>query len=289
MPTSGYGVKPGGSEEKMKLAFTKMHGIGNDFVLVDCRSFDPGNWIELSRRLAHRRFGVGCDQVLLLKTSEKADFCMEILNADGSVVEMCGNGIRCFAHYLKSRGIFTGPEIRVETLAGIQICRFQGDLVEVDMGEPELEGRKIPVNADGMVREFPLEIDDSKEVVTCVSMGNPHAVIFVEDAESYPIETIGPLVENHPFFPRRTNVEFVQVLARDRLRMRVWERGSGVTMACGTGASATLVAAYWTGRSDREADVILDGGTLRISWDHATNHVFMTGPATTVFDGVFYL
>jgi diaminopimelate epimerase len=157
------------------------------------------------------------------------------------------------------------------------------------MGEPELEGRRIPVDADGMVREFPLLLGDTSVLITCVSMGNPHAVVFVEDAERYPVSEIGPQIENHHFFPRRTNVEFVEVLSRSRLRMRVWERGSGQTLACGTGACATAVAAYWTGRAERESEVILDGGILRINWEPGSNHVFMTGPGATVFEGEFYL
>lgn len=270
----------------MELKFTKMHGLGNDFVLVDCRENDPGDWEELARKLAHRRFGIGCDQVLLLKDSKIADYKMEILNADGSLVEMCGNGIRCFARYLQTRGICKKSEIKVETLAGIQICTFDGDMVVVDMGAPEFEGRKIPTKADGHVMEAPLHLDEDSVTITCVSMGNPHAVIFVDDAESYPIELVGPKVENHPFFPRRTNVEFVEVLDRKRVRMRVWERGSGVTMACGTGACASAVASYWTGRTDREVEVVLDGGSLFIRWDAESEHVFMTGPGEEVFSGV---
>jgi diaminopimelate epimerase len=214
---------------------------------------------------------------------------MEILNADGSAVEMCGNGIRCFAHYLRTKGIFRGDEIRVETLAGIQVCRFRGTDVEVDMGEPVFEGRKIPVDADGRVEEYSLPLSEGSVTITCVGMGNPHAVVFVDDAEKYPVEVIGPQVEKHPFFPRRTNVEFVEILSRSRVRMRVWERGAGVTMACGTGASAAAVASFWTGRTDREVEVVLDGGSLHIRWDSSSQHVFMTGPAATVFEGRFYL
>lgn len=273
----------------MDLKFTKMHGLGNDFVLVDCRAFDPGGWPELSRRLGHRRFGIGCDQVLLLRDSDRADFRMDIFNSDGSEVEMCGNGIRCFANYLKTRGLADGETITVETLAGIQICGFRGDMVEVDMGEPILEGRRIPADSDTPVREKNLDLGDVSVVVTAVSMGNPHAVIFVEEAASYPIETIGPKVETHPFFPRRTNVEFVEVLDRKKLRMRVWERGAGVTMACGTGACASAVAAFWTGRAERETELVLDGGSLFIRWDSETDHVFMTGPAAEVFTGDFPL
>lgn len=273
----------------MKLPFTKLHGLGNDFVLVDCRERDWGQWAELSRRLADRRRGVGCDQVLLLYPSTAADFRMEIYNADGSRVEMCGNGIRCFAKHLRDRGISSAEAIRVETLAGVVVPRFSGEQIEVDMGEPVLEGRKIPVDADGPVQEHPLALGEVSVKVTCVSMGNPHAVIFVDDADSYPVEEVGPEVENHRFFPHRVNVEFVQVLAPDRIRMRVWERGAGMTQACGTGACASAVACHWTGRTGRDVLVDLDGGTLRVRWDRDSGHVFMTGPATTVFDGEYYL
>ena len=273
----------------MELKFTKMQGAGNDFILVDVRNEDPGNWSELAVRLAHRRFGVGCDQLLLLKNSDRADYRMEILNSDGSEVEMCGNGIRCFARYLRSRNLCDKEEIAVETLAGIQLCRFEGEMVVVDMGVPEFEGSKIPTKATGFVREEPLKLDDGNVLITCVSMGNPHAVIFVDEVESYPIGVVGPKVENHPFFPRRTNVEFIQVLGRNKLRMRVWERGAGITMACGTGACASAVAAYWTGRGERETEVVLDGGSLFIRWDGETEHVFLTGPGVEVFTGCFTL
>jgi diaminopimelate epimerase len=258
---------------KMGVRFTKMHGLGNDFVLVDCRENNPGNWTDLAARMGHRRFGVGFDQALLLKNPnnpDKADFRMEILNSDGSLVEMCGNGIRCFAYYLKNRLGFDESAIRIETMGGLQVCRFL-----------------IPLAAEGKVREYPLELPGADAVVTCVSMGNPHAVIFVEEVESYPVEEMGPRVETHEFFPNKINTEFVEVLSRDKLRMRVWERGAGLTMACGTGACAAAVAAYWTGRSEREVEVVLDGGSLFIRWDAETNHVFMTGPAVEVFDGVF--
>ena len=272
-----------------KLPFTKMHGLGNDFVVVDCREGDGGGWPALSRRMAHRRLGIGCDQVLLVFPSLVADFRMDIYNADGSQVEMCGNGIRCFAKYLRDRGATDASAIRVETLAGIMVPRFSGDDVEVDMGEPILEGRRIPVDAEGPVQEYPLALDEGAVKITCVSMGNPHAVVFVGDTAAYPVEAMGPKVENHPFFPRRVNVEFVEVVAPDRIRMRVWERGSGVTMACGTGACAAAVASHWTGRTEREVRVDLDGGALQIRWDRETGHVFMTGPAATVFEGEYYL
>jgi len=272
-----------------RLPFTKMHGAGNDFVVVDCRENDWGDWRELAPRLARRRFGVGCDQVLLLRASRDADFAMDIYNADGSRVEMCGNGIRCLARYLREKDISAAESFRVETLAGVVVPRFRGDRVEVDMGEPEFEGRRIPVDADGPIREFPVALEEGAVKATCLSLGNPHAVIFVDDAASYPVAEVGPQLETHPFFPNRVNVEFVQVLSEGELLMRVWERGSGITLACGTGASAAVVAGAWTGRTGREVAVHLDGGVLDIRWDADTSHVFMTGEAATVYDGTFYL
>jgi len=273
----------------MKMPFTKMHGLGNDFVVVDCREQDWGEWGELSRRLADRRRGVGCDQVLLVRPSAVADLRMDIYNRDGSRAEMCGNGIRCFARYVRDRGIVSGDEVRVETLAGVVVARLRGELVEVDMGRPVLEGRRIPVDADGPVRDHPLRVGGRALKVTCVSMGNPHAVVFVEDAEAAPLAELGPRLETHPFFPNRVNVEFVEVRSPSELRVRVWERGGGPTPACGTGASASLVASCWTGRSGPEATVRLDGGDLHIRWDREGGHVLMTGPTATVFEGEVYL
>lgn len=273
----------------MGLPFVKMHGLGNDFVVVDERRGERGDWPALAARVAHRRFGVGCDQVLLLRSSEAADLRMDIYNADGSRAEMCGNGVRCVALYARSRGLAPGETLRVDTLAGIVVTRFRGDQVEVDMGEPVLDGPRIPIAAQGPVRDHPLSVDEGTVDVTCVSMGNPHAVVFVDDAEAYPVAAVGPRLETHPFFPRRTNVEFVQVLAPGRLRMRVWERGAGITLACGTGACAAAVAAAWTGRAAREVTVVLDGGELRVRWDPATSRVHLTGPAVEVFEGTFRL
>lgn len=273
----------------MRLPFVKMHGLGNDFVLVDERDGERQDWPDLARRVAHRRLGVGCDQVLLVRSSATADLRMDIYNADGSRAEMCGNGIRCLALYARLRGLCPGGELHVETLAGIVGTRFRGEDVEVDMGTPILDGRSIPVKADGPVRDCSVSLGDEAVRVTCVSMGNPHAVVFVEDAEAVPVEKLGPRLETHPFFPRRTNVEFVQVLGPQGLRMRVWERGAGVTLACGTGACAAAVAAAWTGRAEREAQVFLDGGVLRVHWDPATGRVSLTGPAALVFEGEVFL
>ncbi len=272
----------------MGIPFTKMHGLGNDFAVVDCRDRAWGDWAALAPRMADRRLGVGCDQVLLVGRSDRADFRMDIYNADGGRVEMCGNGIRCLARWLRERGLWAGDRVRVETLGGVVEPRFRGDRVEVDMGVPELDGRRIPVDRDGPVRDHPLGVDERVVRVTCVAVGNPHAVIFTGDAEASPVATLGPRVECHPFFPNRVNVEFVQVLAPDRLRMRVWERGAGLTPACGTGASAAVVAAAWTGRAGRSATVVLDGGELEVRWDEGTGRVLMTGPAATVFEGEWF-
>jgi diaminopimelate epimerase len=272
----------------MSLAFTKMHGLGNDFIVIDCRedavSRQLGAVDELSRRICHRRFGIGADQVLLLYTSKKADFGMRIFNADGSEVEMCGNGIRCLAKYVWDRGLSSRDIIDVETAAGIIRPEKSGDLVKVDMGEPVFDGRRIPVDHDGPVKDFPLKILDREFKITCVSMGNPHAVIVVDDAARFDVAKYGPVIENDRFFPNRTNVEFIQVADRGKIRMRVWERGAGETMACGTGASAAAVAASIKGLADRSVTVVLNGGELVIEWKN-DNHVYMTGPAVEVFEG----
>jgi diaminopimelate epimerase len=272
----------------MNLSFTKMHGLGNDFIVIDCRDEAVSRGLapigDISRRLCHRRFGIGADQVLLLYNSERADFGMRIFNADGSEVEMCGNGIRCFAKYIWDRGLSYKDVLDVETGAGIIRPEKSGDLVRVDMGEPVLEGRQIPVDHDGQVKDFPLKIADREFKITCVSMGNPHAVIVVDDAARFDVEKYGPLIEHDGFFPKRTNVEFIHVIDRGRIRMRVWERGAGETMACGTGASAAVVAANLKGLAERRAVVMLNGGELVIEW-REDNQVYMTGPAVEVFEG----
>ncbi len=276
------------------LPFSKMHGTGNDFVVVDARHFDPKKLEQLKKqaeKIGDRHFGVGFDQMLIIEKAARADadLRMEIVNQDGSVVEMCGNGIRCFALYVKDHGISSKETLNVETLAGIIRPRIVGDLVEVDMGEPVLDGRKIPVAADGEIRDRELEIAGAKRTVTCVSMGNPHCVNFVDSVETAPVTTLGPKMETDPIFPKRINVEFAQIVDRQTIRLRVWERGAGETLACGTGACATAVAAIWTGRTGREVTVKLPGGDLKIRWDEKSNRVFMTGPAVTVFEGTLNL
>ena len=277
----------------MEISFTKMHGSGNDFILIDCIKQPEVTGLELeglSKTLCHRRFGIGADQILLLCPSEIADFKMKIYNADGGEVEMCGNGIRCFAKYIWDRGLSRKDVLEIETLAGIIKPERAGDMVKVDMGEPILEPEKIPVDIKSSppIIDYPLQIKDRGFKITCVSMGNPHAVIFLgENISDFPVPTYGPLIEKHPMFPKKTNVEFVNVQSRTKLLMRVWERGSGETMACGTGASATGVAAMLKGLTERNVSVQLLGGNLLIEW-HANNHVYMTGPAAEVFQGMVH-
>lgn len=268
----------------MEIPFTKMHGCGNDFVILDCRKKKIKGLDKVAKKLCHRRFGVGADQLLTVHPSKVADFKMEIYNADGGQVEMCGNGIRCFAKYVYERGLTKKKEIEVETLAGIIRPRLVGKLVEVDMGEPILEGRKIPVNADGKILNYPLEVDGGAYEVTCVSMGNPHCVIYLEDIEHLNLEGLGPRFEHNPFFPKRVNTEFVQLLSPGEVKMRVWERGAGETWACGTGACAVAVAGALTGRTERKLTLHLLGGDLKIEW-RANNRVSMTGAAEEVFQG----
>jgi len=268
----------------MKMKFTKMHALGNDFIVIDSRGKAMEGLVGLSLKLCHRRFGVGADQVLVLEDSPKADFRMRIFNADGSEVEMCGNGIRAIAKYVWDRGLSVKAALDIETMAGIIRPARADGLVRVDMREPELEGRKIPVNLDGRVVDHPLKAGDRKFLITCVSMGNPHAVIFVERVADFPVSHYGPKIENHELFPNRTNVEFVEVVGKGEIRVRVWERGAGETMACGTGACASAVASSIKGLTGREVAVRLEGGDLKIEWAR-DNHVFMTGPAEEVFEG----
>jgi diaminopimelate epimerase len=267
-----------------------MHGLGNDFILIDCIKQNclsgEAEFQASGKRLCDRRFGIGADQILLLDHSDRADFRMRIMNADGSEVEMCGNGIRCLAAYIWDRKLSEKRVLEIETLAGIIKPERSGDMVKVDMGEPILEPEKIPVNIiSNLIVDYPLRIADREFKITCVSMGNPHAVIFVDDVLDFPVTCYGPMIETHPIFPRKTNVEFIQVLNREELKMRVWERGAGETMACGTGASAAAVASALKGLTGTTVRIHLLGGDLLIE-QGANNHVYMTGPAVTVFEGL---
>ena len=274
----------------MELIFTKMQGTGNDFVVVDSRDVDLSrrfDMAELARIVCNRRFGIGADQLLLLRRSQEADFKMVIFNADGSEVEMCGNGIRCLAKYIWDRKISTKDILKIETLAGVKRSERIGNLVKVDMGEPVLEAGKIPVALKSAtpIIDYPLDVNGQVFKTTCVSMGNPHAVIFInEDVDNFPVTVYGPAIEHHSIFPNKTNVEFVNVLNKKEMKMRVWERGAGETLACGTGASASAVAAILKGLTERKVVIHLSGGDLSIEWPR-DNRVFMTGPAVEVFEG----
>jgi len=268
------------------MQFTKMHALGNDFVVIDRRGLDIDNLPAMSQWLCNRHFGVGADQVLLLEDSDRGDFRMIIYNSDGSEVEMCGNGIRALAKYIWDRGLSDKETLEVETLAGIIKPVKDGDLIRVDMGVPELDGKKIPTNMEGRIIDQPMKVIDREFLVTCVSMGNPHAVLFVNDLERCPVSKYGPAIENRTtVFPNRTNVQFVHVLSRGEFNQRVWERGAGETMASGTGASAAAVAAMLKGLVDNKVTIHLRGGDLIIEWAGEGESVFMTGPATTVFEG----
>ena len=272
-----------------RLRFTKMHGIGNDYVYVDCFSQTVADPAALARRVSPRRTGIGSDGLILICPSSIADCCMEMYNADGSRGQMCGNGIRCVGKYVYEHDLARRESLRIETDAGVKLLRLHTDRgavvrVTVDMGEPILEGPRIPVAAEGRVVNVPLQVGTDTYRITCVSMGNPHCVVFTPDVEALALAQLGPQFEHHPFFPQRVNTEFISVLARDALRMRVWERGSGETAACGTGACAALVAAVLNGKTDRRAIVHLNGGDLDIEWN-ADNHVLMTGAAEEVFTG----
>jgi diaminopimelate epimerase len=272
------------------LPFTKMHGLGNDYVYVDAFAHRVPDPAGLARRVSARRTGIGSDGLILIRPSTTADCRMEMYNADGSRGEMCGNGIRCVAKYAYEHGLARFNPLRVETDAGIKLVQLEIEnnrvsCATVDMGEPILDGPRIPVAAEGRVIDAPLEVGGTTYRVTCVSMGNPHCVVFLPDVGTLNLADIGPRFEHHPFFPARVNTEFVRVDAPDSLTMRVWERGSGETAACGTGACAVLVAAALTGRAERRATVHLQGGDLAIEWRAADDHVTMTGPAEEVFHG----
>lgn len=273
------------------MKFTKMHGCGNDYVYVNLFEETIKNPAELSIKISDRHFGIGSDGLITIGPSEIADFTMHIYNADGSEAEMCGNGVRCVGKYVYDHGLTDKTEVTVETGAGIKILILnvkdgKVDTVRVDMGEPAFAPVEIPVIAEGeKVIAAPIIVGDKEWKMTCVSMGNPHAVVFVDDVKYFPIENYGPLFEHHACFPQRTNTEFVEVLSRTEANMRVWERGSAETWACGTGTCATVVACILNGLTDRTVLVHLLGGDLTIEWDENTNHVFMTGPATEVFHG----
>ena len=273
------------------MKFTKMQGIGNDYVYVNCFQEQIENPSEVSRRISDRHFGIGSDGLILIKPSERADFEMEMYNADGSQGAMCGNGMRCVGKYVYDYGLTDKTQISVDTKSGIKYLDLTVEnkkvkQVRVNMGEPVLETKAIPMIYDGeKVISQPFNVGQDIYEITAVSMGNPHAVVYVDNVKSLPLEEIGPKFEKHTAFPESVNTEFVRVIDRRTVEMRVWERGSGETLACGTGACAVAVASVLNGYTEDEVTVRLLGGDLKIFWDRAENFVYMTGPAEVVFEG----
>jgi diaminopimelate epimerase len=274
----------------MSIAFTKMHGLGNDFVVIEALQKEFHGSPEQIRRLADRHFGIGFDQLLLVEppASKDMDFSYRIFNADGREVEQCGNGARCFARFVYDRGLTEKTEIRVGTLSGIIIPRILDDgRVRVDMGVPDFEPENIPFNVDKRQRNYSLTLTNDVVEIAVVSMGNPHAVQIVDDVDSAPVTQTGPEIEHHPLFPQRVNAGYMEVVDRHAICLRVWERGSGETMACGTGACAAVAAGIDQGLLDSPVEVSLSGGKLEIEWSGHGTSVFMTGPAEYVYEGVF--
>lgn len=275
------------------MRFSKMHGLGNDFIMIDCLTMHH-NEEDLQRKAAaicDRRFGVGADGLILILPSDSSDFRMRVINSDGSEAEMCGNGIRCLGKYVFDRGLTTSNELSVETGAGVLTLLLNTvsgkvESAKVDMGAPQFRRNAIPMSGPDapMVQGEQISVDGTNLSVTCLSMGNPHCVSFVDDVAAYPVATVGPQVERHELFPRKTNVEFVQILGPSEIRMRVWERGAGETLACGTGACASAIASALNGKTGDKMLVHLAGGDLDIDWT-GREHVYMTGPASDVFDG----
>lgn len=281
-------------KDRELIRFTKMHGIGNDYIYINCMESIPDRLPELAEEMSDRHFGVGGDGIVLICPSDKADFRMRMFNNDGSEARMCGNASRCIAKYVHDHKLTEKTRISLETLSGIKVLSLnmstdgEVESVTVDMGEPELTAAQVPVRcpSERMV-ETPVATSWGDVEVTAVSMGNPHGVVFVDRIEDVPFETLGPELEKHPMWPDRANIEFLQVISPSEARMRVWERGTGETLACGTGACASAVAAALTGRCGREVTVHLRGGDLNIRWAE-NNHVLMTGSATEVFEGNYY-
>ncbi len=274
------------------LFFTKMHGLGNDYVYMNAISQNIENRSELAKYVSDRHFGIGSDGLILICKSELADFKMQMFNSDGSEAEMCGNGIRCVGKFVYDKGLTNKEVLKIETLAGIKTLKLnvkdgKVETVRVDMGEPILQPSKIPVISDEeIVKNLKIETHGKEFKFTCVSMGNPHAVTFInEDVKNYDICKYGKDIEVNKSFPKKTNVEFINVINKNNIKMRVWERGAGETLACGTGACASVVACILNGYTDRIVNVNLLGGNLEIEWNEEDNHVYMTGPATEVFDG----
>ena len=276
------------------IKFTKMHGLGNDYVYIDSINQTIENESSLAKFVSNRHFGIGSDGLILICKSDIADFQMRMFNSDGSEAEMCGNGIRCVGKFVYDKGLTDKTIVKIETLAGIKtlVLNTKDGKVEtarVDMGEPILEAEKIPViSKEQPVKNLELEAENKKFEFTCVSMGNPHAITIVENTKEFDVEKYGKILEVDKAFPKKANIEFAQIIDKENIKMRVWERGAGETLACGTGACATAVACNLNGLTGRKVNIELLGGTLKIEWNEKDNHVYMTGPAVTVFDGELY-
>lgn len=266
--------------------FVKMHSQGNDFVIFDCTKGMFQSPIALSRKLLNRHTGIGGDQLLLLTKSRKGDFGMRTFNQDGSEAEMCGNGLRCVGRFIRDSKLSVKKELNIETLAGIKKVKFIGNSVEADMGEPKMKGKEIPVNLSGRIINRPLKIESKDFRITCLSVGNPHCVVFTEEISNFPVERFGPVLETYHLFPKRINVSFVNVLSKTELQMRVWERGVGETKSCGSAACASVVAAVLNGFSQRKVQVGQPGGSLTVNWERKDNHIYLRGPVETVFKGM---
>lgn len=273
------------------IKFTKMQGLGNDYVYIDAINQKIENESSLAQIISNRHFGIGSDGLILICSSEFADFKMRMFNSDGSEAEMCGNGIRCVGKFVYNKGLTNKTTLKIETLAGVKELKLnlkegKVDTVRVDMGEPILEAEKIPVvSSEKMVKNLKLEIEEREFNFTCVSMGNPHAITFVENVENFEVEKYGSKIEVNKRFPKKTNVEFIEIVNKEYIKMRVWERGAGETLACGTGACASVVAGIINNLIERKVTVELLGGILEIEWNKEDNHIYMTGPAVTVYEG----
>lgn len=275
------------------MKFTKMHGLGNDYIYINAITETVDDPARLAVQMSKKHYGVGADGLILIKRSKIADFKMDIYNADGSRAEMCGNGIRCVGKYVFDNKLTKKTDMLIETLSGVKrlVLEEKEGIVKmatVEMGQPELQSAMIPVISDKeVIRNEEIEIDGENYTITCVSMGNPHTILFVEDISGVKLEEIGPKIELYSIFPNKTNVEFVEVIADNIIRMRVWERGTGITLACGTGACASVVASVLNGYTKRKVEVVLDGGNLTVDWNESNNMVSMRGPAETVFEGIY--
>ena len=273
------------------IKFTKMQGLGNDYVYIDAINQKIENESSLAQIISNRHFGIGSDGLILICSSEFADFKMRMFNSDGSEAEMCGNGIRCVGKFVYDKGLTNKTTLKIETLAGVKELKLnlkegKVDTVRVDMGEPILEAEKIPVvSSEKMAKNLELEIEEREFNFTCVSMGNPHAITFIENVENFEVEKYGSKIEVNKRFPKKTNVEFIEIVNKEYIKMRVWERGAGETLACGTGACASVVAGIINNLIERKVTVELLGGILEIEWNKEDNHIYMTGPAVTVYEG----